>query len=393
MYKIRIHITCFLIFFTSVLHAKNDSIQKKDFFRLGGAVRFNAVMENYESSNNDLDTYVKMDTWFLTVEAHQKGFDLSFQYRFYPEFKTHFLHHASIGYQIDNNWYAKLGVFQKPFGIGDFASHSWWFQVPYYLGWEDTYNTGIGFFYIRHKLRVEAAYFRQAAPRGSVPSNTDDNSVGNGRYSYAIVPTYGYSNGEKVDAYIRELDQFNGRIRYQILPEVELGLSAEIGSIYNETLNKRNWGFSWAAHTLINYNRWNFKGEVIGYNYNAQSDNNQPLDIVQMGAYGSAYDVAAKGMIYVAGISYSIPVNRRLISSIQPYIDYSVVHKRKAGFHDTQQFVPGILISSGPVYTYVDYALGKNHPWLTSDFGEGLGKGTADARWNSRLNINIGYYF
>lgn len=392
MYKIRINITCLLLLCTLVVHAKNDSI-KKDFIKIGGAVRFNAVMENYESSNNDLDTYAKMDTWFLSVDAHQKGFDLSLQYRFYPESKTHFIHHAYIGYQIDSNWYLKLGVFQKPFGIGDFASHSWWFQVPYYLGWEDTYNTGIGAFYKKDKLTIDAAYFRQAAPRGSISSNADDNSVGNGRYSYAIVPTYGYSNGEKADANIRELDQFNGRIRYQILPQVELGFSGEWGSIYNKTLNKRKWGFSWAAHTLINYDRWNLKGEIIGYNYNAQSDDNRHLDIVQMAAYGSAYDVAAKGFIYVAGVSYTIPVNRRFISSIQSYIDYSVVHKSEKSFHDTQQIVPGMLITSGPIYTYIDYAIGKNHPWLTSNFGEGLGEGSADARWNSRLNINIGYYF
>lgn len=392
MYKICINITCFFVFCTSAVCAGNDSI-KKDFFKLGGAVRFNAVMENYETSNNDLDTYVRMDTWFLSTEAHQKGFDLSFQYRFFPEFKTHFLHHAYIGYQIDSDWYVKLGVFQKPFGIGDFASHSWWFQVPYYMGWEDTYNTGIGFFYKKDKLTIDAAYFRQAAPKGSVSSNAEDNSVGNGRYSYAIVPTYGYSNGRKLDAYIRELDQFNGRIRYQISPEVELGFSGEMGSIYNETLNRRNWGFSWAAHTLINCDRWNFKGEVISYNYNAQSDNDERLDIVQMGAYGSAYDVAATGTIYVAGLAYTIPINRRFISSIQPYLDYSIVHKSENRFHDTQQFVPGMLITSGPIYTYVDYALGKNHPWLTSDFGEGLGEGSSDARWNSRLNINIGYYF
>jgi hypothetical protein len=52
-----------------------------------------------------------------------------------------------------------------------------------------------------------------------------------------------------------------------------------------------------------------------------------------------------------------------------------------------------MLISAGPVYTYVDYAMGKNQPWLTGNFGEGLGVGVEDPEWKTRFNINIGYYF
>lgn len=366
---------------------------KKDYLKIGGAIRFNIAAENYERSNSDLDTYFKMDTWFLSADAHKSGFDLSFQYRFYPESKTHFLHHGYVGYQIDSKWYAKLGVFQKPFGISDFASHSWWFQVPYYMGLEDTYNTGIGFFYHSNKLFIDAAYFRQAAPKGSISSNSSDNSVGNGRYSYAIVPTTGYTGEDLLNADIRELDQINTRIRYQVLKELEIGFSAQVGSIYNKIQNKRNWGLTWAMHTVVNYQRWNFKGEVVNYNYNAESNNGTRLDVLQMAAYGSAYDVAAKGMIYVAGLSYSIPVNRKFIKSIQPYVDYSIVSKKNKTYQNTQHLIPGILVNSGPIYTYIDYAWGKNQPWLTSDFGQGLGMGSKDARWNSRFNINIGYYF
>lgn len=367
--------------------------ETKDYLRLGGALRFNTVVENYEQSNKALDTYLKLDTWYLSADAHKSGFDLSLQYRFYPESKTHFLHHGYIGYQIDQKWYAKLGVFQKPFGIGYFASHSWWFQIPYYMGLEDTYNTGIGATYKADKLTLDAAYFRQAAPKGSISSNDTDNAVGNGRYSYAVVPTTGHAKGKLVDANIRELDQFNTRARYQVLKEIEVGLSLQLGSIYNREINKRKWGLTWAAHTVVDYNRWNLKAEVIGYNYNAQANNGAKLDVIQMAAYGSAYDVAAKGTIYVAGLAYTIPVNRKFITSIQPYVDYSIVSKNKSEYYSTQHLIPGVLIKSGPIYTYVDYAWGKNQPWLTSNFGEGLGAGSKDARWNSRFNINIGYYF
>lgn len=392
LYK-KAYLFSFFSLFITFSSLKAQDTERSDYLKIGSALRFNTAIENYERSNKDLDAYFKMDTWLLSADANVKGFDLSMQYRFYPESKTHFLHHGYIGYTIDSKWYAKLGVFQKPFGIGDFASHSWWFQIPYYVGLEDTYNTGLGISYNHEKLAFDAAYFRQAAPRGTISSNSEDNSVGNGRYSYAVVPTTGYAEGELLDANIRELDQFNMRIRYHVLKELEVGFSTQLGSIYNRELDKRKWGLTWAAHTVVNYGRWNFKGEVIGYNYNAQADNGKKLDILQMAAYGSAYDVAARGMIYVAGLSYKIPVNRKFITSIETYVDYSVVDKNKKEYQSTHHLVPGILITSGPIYTYIDYAWGKNNPSLTSDYGVGLDAGNKNARWNSRLNINIGYYF
>jgi len=51
------------------------------------------------------------------------------------------------------------------------------------------------------------------------------------------------------------------------------------------------------------------------------------------------------------------------------------------------------MVTAGNVYTYVDIARGKNQPWLTQNFGTGLAQGVNDAEWQTRFNINIGYYF
>ncbi len=379
--------------FLTLINLNINAEKKQNFVKIGGALRFNTIVENYENSRPQSDAAIKLDTWFLSADAHQQGFDLSLQYRFYPDIKNHFLHHAYLGYAFNEQFYAKFGVFQRPFGIGDFASHSWWFQIPYYLGLEDGNGTGIGAVYKNNKLTIDAAYFRQAAPKGFMADNSADNAVGNGRYAYAIVSTTGFSDGNLLDASIRELNQFNARVRYNILPSLELGASAQLGGIQNTALNKTDWGLNWAAHLLHSSERWSFKGEIIGYDYNASADDGSKLDILQMAAYGSAYDVASKGLIYVAGLAYTIPVNKKLLSSIQTYVDYSMVSKSNKAYHDSHHLIPGILLRSGPIYTHIDYAIGKNQPWLTSFFGEGLGMGQADARWNARLNINIGYYF
>lgn len=379
------------VLFVFQLYIYADDTLKKDYLKFGGAVRFNTIIQNYEKSEKALDESVKFDAFIISADAHQMGFDVSLQYRFYPESKTHFFRHAYIGYEIDQKWYAKLGIIQKPFGIGDYASHNWFFQLPYYLGLEDRHAMGIGTTFNHEKWTVDLAYFRQASPGG--PIKGEDNAVGNGRYSYAIVPTTGIVNGEVVDANVRELDQFNTRVRYQLTDQVELGGSAQLGGIYNRELDKRQWGINWAGHIVYDFDRWNFKGEVIGYNYNAKANNGERLDAVQMAAYGSAYDVASKGIIYVAGLSYKIPVNRKFFQSITPYFDYSYLDKDKHGYNATHHMIPGLMFQSGPISTYVEYAMGKNQPWFTSNFGEGLAEGSKNARWNGRFNINIGYYF
>lgn len=93
------------------------------------------------------------------------------------------------------------------------------------------------------------------------------------------------------------------------------------------------------------------------------------------------------------GVSYSLPVSLGPISNITFYNDYTLTKKKKDEFADTQQNILGMLVTAGSIYTYFDIASGKNQPWLTNNFGAGLGAGSEDAEWNTRLNINIGYYF
>ncbi len=396
--------TTFLLF-TFIFAQSEDN---KDGIKFGGAVRYNTLWTNYESGANNLNPQMTWDTWRLNMDGSLSGIDLSFEYRFYPTSGTHFIHHGYLGYTFSDDIYMKLGVSQVPFGISQFASHSYFFQGAYYLGLEDDYDMGIKFdFNLSEKMELSLAYYRQAEPEG--PRFDGDVTFGNagpGRYSYDIVPgmgAYVNSNGEPVmtQASLRELNQGNARLIYHINKNVEAGLSAQVGGIYNSVLDKSEIGTAFAAHLVGDFGRLNIKLEYVDYNYRAKADDGQHLDVVQMGAYGFLYDggegytggVAAKGAIYMAGIAYTIPVKFRPVSSIQPYVDYALIDKANENFHNTQQLVPGFLISAGPVFAYVDYPMGKNQPWFTESFGKGLGSGVENPDWNKRFNINIGYYF
>mgnify|MGYP006296200051 CR=1 FL=1 len=388
-------LTAVLIAATGLFFLMPNSVQAQedeDGFTIGGAVRYNIISESYnETKTNPKATW---DTWRLNVDGTMGDVDLSFEYRFYPTFATHFIHHGFLGYEFSDNLYGELGVTQVPFGITTWASHSWWFQGAYYVGLEDDYDMGVNFDLTpSDKLKLSFSYFRQAEPQGPASGAVNWSDAGAGRYSYDVTnDTYTSMAGNPVN--IRELNQFNARAAYNLNENWEIGVSAQVGGIYNSELDEAETSTAFAGHVVGNFGGgFNLKAEYINYDYNAKDNAGEDLELIQMGAYGFNYPVASEANLYVAGLAYSIPVEWGPITNIQPYVDYTMIDKTNEDFYDTHHLIPGMLISAGPVYTYVDYAMGKNQPWLTGSFGEGLGVGVEDAKWKKRFNINIGYYF
>ncbi|PLX14733.1 MAG: hypothetical protein C0599_18315 [Salinivirgaceae bacterium] len=394
------------------MHSKAQQ-ENKDEFKFGGAVRYNIQSTNFESDPTALSTSATWDTWRLNIDGSMKGLDLSFEYRFYPTFGTHFIHHGWFGYAFNDKIYMKLGVSQVPFGILKFASHSFFFQGPYYVGLEDDYDMGIRFdIKPLDKLDLAIAYYRQAEPEG--PINGGSATFGNagpGRYSYDISPTE--------NTPVRELNHINTRLAYHINENIEFGISSQIGQNYNSYLNSSQLSTAFAVHALINIGKLSVKSEYINYNYRAKDTSNNKVNLVPVGAYGLIYNISSKANIYSLSLAYDIDVNLGPITKIQPYIDLSLIEKLHYDFENTYHVIPGFLIQAGPIYAFVDFAMGKNHPWLTDDFGVGMDQGrtystqtdshfdyyTSEIKkdntpvsikkldWNYRFNINLGYYF
>src|SRR6056297_3191243 len=241
----------------------NQSLAQDDEegFTFGGAVRYNFVSENYESDPTATSTYFTWDTWRLNVDGSMSGIDLSFEYRFYPTFGSHFIHHGYLGYAFSDNVYMELGVTQVPFGITTYASHSWWFQGPYYVGLEDDYDMGVNFdFTPSDKLKLSVAYFRQAEPEGPYLDfglgryNVTFGNAGPGRYSYDITPGSGGIYNETtetvdmVDANIREINQFNVRLAYSLNESWEIGASGQFGGNYNAVQDEYDMSTALAGH-------------------------------------------------------------------------------------------------------------------------------------------------
>lgn len=87
----------FLIF-CCVLNLEAQSQWRKNKLKFccirGFSIFYMQQSKKIENSNKDLNSYMRLDTCFLSIDALQKGFGLSFQYRSYPVSKTNFIHHA-----------------------------------------------------------------------------------------------------------------------------------------------------------------------------------------------------------------------------------------------------------------------------------------------------------
>jgi hypothetical protein len=138
------------------------------------------------------------------------------------------------------------------------------------------------------------------------------------------------------------------------------------------------------------------------------------VSTANMGAYGIPYQVSTDAWIATLGLAYSYDVDWGPITNLNFYNDFCYMLNTVGegtttladgstltlddNFQPTIQNITGFLVSAGPVFTYFDIAQGLDQPWLTDDFGVGVGPGhedleIGDSEYNIRFNINIGFYF
>jgi hypothetical protein len=79
------------------------------------------------------------------------------------------------------------------------------------------------------------------------------------------------------------------------------------------------------------------------------------------------------------------------LESVQIYDDFGALLKDDGA--TSYQNVSGALVSTKYVYTYIDFAAGKNHPWLGGEWEGALAEGDVDAPWELRFNVNLGFYY
>ncbi|WP_041791733.1 hypothetical protein [Stigmatella aurantiaca] len=365
-----------------------------DAFRLGGSLRFSYFIKGWEGQEANRRRWgdVVFDMFQATANGRLSKLQLSADYRFYAGYSL--LHHGYIAYAFSEDTQLQAGVHRAPFGLLPFASHNWFFALPYYLGFEDDHDLGLKLIHARGPWNLQLAFYKNDE------GNYTGHSTASARYSYDVVPVRSANPTEaslNLDQANSETNQLNARAAYLFThgpsSTTELGLSAQAGQLYNAFTDRSGSRWAAAAHLEGNYGPWNVKIEALHYVFRPANPEGSDNRFVTMGAYDAPYKVASEGTLVVAGVSYGWPINWGILSRISFYNDFNLLKKVKAGYATVYQNTTGALIHTGPVFTYVDLATGKNHPWLGTNYNDALATGSPSAPWETRFNINTGYYF
>ncbi|MGK7295855.1 MAG: hypothetical protein ACNS61_08525, partial [Candidatus Wenzhouxiangella sp. M2_3B_020] len=341
---------------------------------INGALRFTGFWSDSNEAVKDTRGDSGLDLFRIGAAGSIDDLELSAEYRFYPFMDV--IHHGWIGYEFDNEDRVQVGIQRVPFGLLPYASHNFWFGVPYYLGFSDDYDLGVKYMRQDGPLDLQFAFFKNA----ELASASDL-----GRYSFDVVSA-GESRNE-------ETNQLNARAAYTFgmdtLCSHELGVSGQWGELYNFDTQRRGDHWAAAGHLDTRCGRWNFQLEGARYAFNPEQPSTLGNDTIRVGGFETAYDMAAEGTLAVANVAYNFPIDWAAIDQLICYNDYSVLYKDRDDFEKSQLNTTGCLVGKGPLYIYLDLIQANNMVF----FGNGSLAGAGERGWQTRFNVNIGYYW
>ena len=369
-----------VIFISSLLFPSVLKAQESPEVDIGGALRFNYNLSSWKPEQKKRGGDFGYDMFRVNALAAYQGVYVNAEYRLYSEsFGGGMLKQGWLGYKFNERDELQLGLTQVPFGIQQYNSHNWFFNLGYYMGLEDDHDMGIKFMRLGDHLEYQLAYFKNAEELNF----GDSSAVSYSRYSYDVAGNN------------KEVHQGNVKLLYKWGDSLQsrLGISAQYGGLYNLITKKIGNHYGLAGHYEANYRQWNIKTEAMLVSHNPINAPDDSEEVITMAAYGAPYEVAADFNLYTLAISRNVPVDWGPVSNLQLYNDFGYMQKKVTAFEDSFMNVTGVLVTAGNLYTYIDYAAGYNHSWLGGNFVDDFAGGDPNAKWEVRFNINFGYYF
>lgn len=360
---------------------------------VGGALRFNYVYRDYDETDADVGGAFLFDTFRINADVAYGELVLGAEYRFYSGY--HMLKTGWVGYDFSDRLRGQIGVHQVPFGITTYASNSWFFQLPYYVGLEDDHDVGVKLTYTGEAWRVAGAFYKEA--EGPFTGS----SLASARYSYDVVPAaegaLDYGTAPVAGARSnREVNQGNLKVTYTTGGDAvtaEVGASGQLGGLYNSVTERMGTHWAAAGHVHATAGALQAKLQLIRFGHRPENPEGQDDDFVVFGAYDFPYKVTAYGTFYSAALTYAVPVAWGPVTTLNLYNDVSYLDKDPAGYVDSIQNIAGVSVAAGPLFTYFDLVVARNHPFaIPGDvFAAALAEGSDD--WHVRFNVNVGFYF
>ncbi|MCQ8879718.1 OprO/OprP family phosphate-selective porin [Pseudoalteromonas shioyasakiensis] len=367
---------------TIAKQAQDNADSAQSGVKFGGAIRTNYSHTSYDDGNRNRGGDFDFDLFRVNVSGDIGGVLIGGEIRFFDYMTA--IKSAWAGYQFTDDWQVQVGVTKVPFGNDPYNSHNYFFSANYYVGLEDDHDLGVMFKRkVADNWQLDLGFFKNDE-LGGVDGYVEDRSH---RYSYDIVGSRTADEGIYAEptAELGEYNTFTGRYAYFFEHgegmKTEVGFSALAGGLHDGQDRAGSYN-AWALHVNSNINSWNIQLQHGEYDYNIDDTNR-----IAVGAYAFYDSVAADATMSSLNIAYSLPVEWGPVSNLQFYNDYSAIYDKSDNSADTWMNVTGVSIAAGGLFTYVDYALAKNQPFVGGSVA-----GDSDET-EGRFNINIGYYF
>jgi hypothetical protein len=374
-----------------------DLIPALEGLTIGGAVRVNYYFGDYNDSSGATSAdaegvgAIALDTFRINMDYERGPWIGKFEYRlfagYYGNDSYHFLHTGWLGYNFESGSQVQVGVNRVPFGPGAYGvSQSWFFDQHYYMGLADDMDLGVKYSTTIGKLSIDLGYYY--SDEGTWSGSSADSS----RYSYDVVNESG--NGYE------ERNQFNLRAIYAaVLGEVsiDLGASAQYGQLESQGEQDDGDHYALSLHPVFKWNNWTFAPQLTYYKYDIDGYLNGDPDgnLIQLGAYDFPTTVATESYIAAVSLSYYYEVNQvDWLDYVIPFVEYSSIMKQPAGFNNSDLFIIGVAWARGGWYIYTEAAFSNGNDFVGNEggFDSRFGSNPADD-WQTRYNINFGYYF
>lgn len=367
------------------------AVQVTDNLDLGGAVR---ARWDYDP-DRDIQTF-NFDTAFLTAKYNSDTWIGAAKYRFYGRYYPYkytsnvgdiqFAESAWIGYKFNPDQQVQVGLNQVPFGLQPYFGSTFYETLGNVVGLEDLEEIGAKYIQQSGDWNIQAGYYLQPAWQGKGTSNGDT-------YSSVV---------SKADSYVT--DGSNNQERNTVVLRVakaldlgpwksEVGISGLTSTLENKDTNNNGRRNAVAVHYIGKNGPWGVQLQAARQQMSPRNPGTDEL--VTLGGYDGTFNVASRGNLYVADVSYDVSGKYLFdqISGVKLYANYSAFDKSPDDFKTSQRMILGTSFSVSKLWIATEWLYGKNDPYIGgSSYTQSLGAGGSN-QWENQLYMNIGYYF
>ncbi|KAF0864499.1 hypothetical protein [Pseudomonas sp. LD120] len=367
------------------------AVQVSDHLDLGGALRArwdydpDRDIQTFNFDTAILSAKYSSDTWIGAAKYRLYGG--AYPYRYTDKVgEVAFAESAWIGYRFNPEQQVQVGLNQIPFGLQPYFGSTFFETLGNVVGLEDISQVGAKYIQDNGNWNLQAGYYLRPAWQGKGTSN--------GRTYSSVVSS--------ADSYVA--DGSDNRERNTLVLRVakavqwgdwrsEVGVSGLSSTLKNNDTHHDGRRNALALHYLGKHGPWGVQLQAARQQMSPRNPGSDEL--VTLGGYDGTFNVASRGSLYVADLSYDVDGKHLFdqVSGIKLYANYSAFDKSASAYKSSQRMILGSSFSVGPLWVASEWLLGKNDPYIGgSSYTQSLGPGGSN-QWENQLYVNIGYYF